>query len=73
MGTASDAVERLVVHFDQNRSLFLSAAHDKEQLPGVKKPRRWQGFGQHVGQGHRRADAGVYGPARDEPCIGKGA
>jgi len=32
MGTAPDAVKRLVDHFDQNRDAYLSGSYNEEQL-----------------------------------------
>ena len=48
MGTAPDAVKRLVDRFDRDRKVFLSSDYREEQLRAEEKPEVRKAVGLHA-------------------------
>jgi len=69
MGTAPDAVKRLVDHFDRNRKVFLSGDYKEEQLRRAKTPHEPESIQRQVAATDSQTDALVhelYGLTDDE-------
>jgi hypothetical protein len=73
MGTASDAVRRLVVHSGQARSLFISTTYGQEQLQGPVRRANGKGSAGTIGKAIAAPVRGSYGPMEDETRTIEGA
>ncbi len=60
MGTAPDAVKRLVDRFDQDRKVFLSSDYKEEQLSKTKTPHEQESLQRQIAATDRQIDNLVY-------------
>ncbi len=60
MGTAPDAVNRLVDRFDSDRKVFLSGDYKEERLPKAKTPHEQESLQRQIAAADKQIDALVY-------------
>ena len=60
MGTAPDAVKRLVDRFDQDRKVFLLGDYKEEQPPKAKTPHEHESLRRQIAVSDKAIDALVY-------------